>query len=111
VQQIVALGAEAADWPAECPDIIKEYFDLSETWLRLYEGLSAFVVRKQKDLAPALQQQIDGVAAAPVLVVEKVGLYCTSVLSLSSSTYLVRSVQQQAVLHCSGTTLLSLAQC
>jgi hypothetical protein len=74
LQQSIVLGADASDWPAECPDIVKEYFDLSETWLRLYEGLAAFVVRKQKDLAPALQQQSDGIAAAPVLVVDKVSL-------------------------------------
>jgi hypothetical protein len=87
LQQSVVLGAEATDWPAECPDIVKEYFDLSETWLRLYEGLAAFVVRKQKDLAPALQPQTDGIAAAPVLVVDKVTPSALNISYISVCSY------------------------
>ena len=67
--QILVQEPNSGELPARSSAFLREYFDVAETWLRLYEGLARFIVRKRSELAA----QAASVAENPQpLVVDKV---------------------------------------
>lgn len=61
---------ETGDLPVGCAPALYEYFDAAEGWLRTYEALAQFILRKRRELAAVVATS--NADAAPVLVVDKV---------------------------------------